>query len=288
MKGDWNKEWLAFALIGLSLLLAIGLTVLLDSGHSHSSLGASTDKDPQMVDRAVLAAEAQVQAAWAAVLVSVIASAGLLVSLWLTRAALLEARKSSEATVQMVAAMMAVEGPILQVKWARADLIGSTEPIDDSAGYSGWTLDFNPEKHMGFTGLWVWNHGRTPAYPINMYLEYFVGPVLPPEPVFYRKPHVFPSDAIIESQPEDDGFFPDVALSINLSDDQLKAINTYESELWIYGAISYRDVLGRLFDKRFCARWGQQYDSPNRWFQSDGCVPATYVGVHTLASEKVA
>lgn len=280
MKSDWNNEFVALAIIGPSLLLAICLGILIDNGFSISGQSITFDKDPQSVDRAVLAAEGQLQAAWAAVIVSGIASFGLLVSLWLTRAALLEARKSSDAAVQMVAAMMAVEGPVLQVKWAGADLIGSTEPIDDSGPFGGWTLDFNPEPYMVFSGLRIRNHGRTPAYPISMCLEYFVGQVLPPVPSFERKPHLFPSDAIIESEPQEDGFYTDVALAINLGDEQLKAVNAHEWQLWIYGAVRYRDVLGRLFDKRFCASWRQQYDSPNRWFQSDGSIPAIYVGVH--------
>jgi hypothetical protein len=98
------------------------------------------------------------------------------------------------------------------------------------------------------------NGGRTAAEAITQSVEWKVIDKLPEIPVYE---HYFPYATGIFFPPDDAE--PSVALQnfvIELTESQHAEIAERRAFLWVYGLVSYRDiVLGDTHEFRFCAKW---------------------------------
>ena len=66
-------------------------------------------------------------------------------------------------------------------------------------------------------------------------------------------------------------------MGIQVSDESVASWRGGEVYLWLYCALTYRDFLGSVHTKRFCARWAQRPEGAGMYyFAGDGNPPASY------------
>lgn len=164
---------------------------------------------------------------------------------------------------------VAVELPIVKV--SRLDLLQIT-PGGISPVAIGYPLPQNLQLNLYFL-----NGGRTPAEAVAQTIEWRVAEGLPDAPVYERD---FPFAPGVFLPPNDGPFKSTINnYGISLDDAQRTAINERRSFLWIYGLLSYRDVVtGSLHEYRFCSKWQTFQDSPNApiGFVHDSRTPPEY------------
>jgi len=110
----------------------------------------------------------------------------------------------------------------------------------------------NPPAFYFFHKFTFANHGRSPAQVAEITWNQYVGEVLP-EGLLRDIKEWEPTGTMIS--PHGGTFICESSNRILLLDEEKAEIRKKEARLWLFGAISYRDFLGTLHERRFCGVW---------------------------------
>jgi hypothetical protein len=149
------------------------------------------------------------------------------------------------------------------------DLIGKDEP------YSGGVDDGPPTKYSAVPSIEFTNEGRTPAFLTRLSVGWAASKELPASPMFWRSDRLGHAAVLLPGR----GYGANRDYGIELSDDELAAIQKDEAWLWLYGSLEYTDFLGEKRQTRFCWRYANRNpagDPKTYYFSSDGDPPEAY------------
>lgn len=188
-----------------------------------------------------------------------------------------EAKKSSDAAVVMAEAMIGIELPVIQPRWAGTDIIETDALIAPDGPYGGIVLERpGPVRYIAIGDISFRNFGRTVAIPSHILVGFNFCNKLPSEPA-YHVSVPFDDSEIIKPDPQDNAFQAEIHLGIEIGEESATRWQNGEVDLWLYCALSYRDFLGKPHTKRFCARWAQRPNGAGTYyFASDGSPPESY------------
>lgn len=230
----------------------------------------------EAAERSAIASERQLYPSWAQTALVAVGTAVLIYTLLLTRAALAESRRSSEAALFMAKVIFGIELPIIQSRWIGIHLIGLDTPVPLDQPYNGFSHYKLPTKHSVISSIPFRNYGRTPAFLFKISLGFSVTDKLLEQPVYIRS-ILFENETIIRPEPEEEPFQAQVHFGIDLGDAEVQSLHDGMAELWLYCAIMYRDFLNQPHEARCCWRWAQRSRGEGVYsFRADGSPPSAY------------
>ena len=163
------------------------------------------------------------------------------------------------------------------------DLMSLGAPMPEHGAFGGGNSGVPHPKHSA-VGLFKFrNVGRTVAFPLRLAVGHCVATDLPAVPV-YSHTFVAAHSAVIS--PDGDYEPHDWYYGINLTDAEVQAANVEGATFWVYGALSYTDLLEEEETTfRFCWRRVDQNEgqggAPMYGFESRGNPPRAYIAKTT-------
>jgi hypothetical protein len=239
-----------------------------------------TDRAEAKADRAIELANGHLML-YLAALMALIALAQLIFFAWqlrLMRKSVDDASVAARAAASAAGsadlnarAAIGIELPVLRV--IPPNLLLTDELLDHDGPYFGQVNDGVPTRHSAVGNLEVRNDGRTPAVPVSISVGWTVTAKLPQSPT-YRRTDFFGHASLVRPG---ETFTCQQAYGIELTDEEIKSIDTDKAWLWFFGMIEYRDFLEDSRLVRFCWRFANRnFDTVCFFFESDGNPPAQY------------
>jgi hypothetical protein len=188
----------------------------------------------------------------------------------------IETKKAADAADLSAKAVTIVEFPIIRTAWIGPDLLAMNGPISSGMSgenYVGAVNDGIPTEFLAVSNIEYRNHGRSPAFPIQMLMGYAVTKKLPDIPVYKSKGILSPS-AILK---ERDSSTIEVHYGFQLSAAERTAITNSEAVLWFYILMTYLDIMDRSHEIGSCWQWGKQNPADAlMYFFDNGTAPSAY------------
>ena len=104
----------------------------------------------------------------------------------------LETKKAADAADLSAKAVTIVEFPIIRTAWIGPNLLAVEEMPVHGDDYHGILNQGPPTKFSVIADIEYRNYGRSPAFPIEMLIRYFVGNKLPENPTYRSHGHTSP------------------------------------------------------------------------------------------------
>ena len=188
----------------------------------------------------------------------------------------IETKKAAEAADLSAKAVTIVEFPIIRTGWVGPDLLAVGELI--SAGmsgesYGGVVNNGPPTEFSAISQIEYRNFGRSPAFPIRMFLGYAVVDKLPEKPVYKSKGRPAPNSILKERETDT----IEIHYGFQLDAAELAAIANSDAVLWFYVLMTYLDIMDRPHEIGSCWQWGKQNPADDlMYFFDNGTAPAAY------------
>jgi hypothetical protein len=188
----------------------------------------------------------------------------------------IETKKAADAADLSAKAVTIVEFPIIRTAWIGPDLLsvgGLIELGMSGESYGGVVNDGPPTEFSVVSEIEYRNHGRSPAFPIHMFIGYAVVKKLPDIPAFKSWGNPSPSSILKERE---SGKI-EIHFGFQLTEAERTAIANSEAVLWFYAMMTYLDIMDRHHEIGSCWQWGKQNPADDiMYFFDNGSAPVAY------------
>jgi hypothetical protein len=183
------------------------------------------------------------------------------------------AKRAADAADLSAKAATAIEFPVVRTDWMGPELMATDELIRPKAPYGGVVNDGWPTRFCAIGEIEFRNYGRTPAFAVQVSLGFDVAARLSEEPKYTEIVRCEPNTVIGARENRD----IEIHFGFELTSDQVRMVEASEAVLWLYGRLTFRDVMDRPHESGFCWQWGRQNEADDiSYFFDDGSAPAAY------------
>jgi hypothetical protein len=196
-----------------------------------------------------------------------------LVQLRYMRQGMRDATIAANAADLSARAASAIEFPVVRTNWMGPEMMATDELIQPKAPYAGTVDDGWPTRFSAIGGVEFQNYGRTPAFAVEISLGVSVANQLSEVPTYTYVVRCGPNTVIGARDNKE----IEVHFGFELTEEQVGMIEGTEAVLWLYGRLTFRDVMDRPHDIGFCWQWGRQNEADSiSYFFDEGNAPVAY------------